>query len=66
MKEFEKKYYTIKETCRILGVSASTAARGLKEGKIMPWTAAVRVGRKVYIPAEAVYKLTSYYQNKVG
>jgi len=53
-------YYTVRETCEILRISPSTATRGLKASKSKPWTAAIRLGRRVLIPQTALNQLTAY------
>jgi len=57
-----KEFYTLKEVVERLRISLSTASRRLKESKEAPWNYAVKIGRRVLIPVEAIQasKLPEY------
>jgi len=57
-------FYTVQEVCEILRISPSSAARGLRAGKDLPWTAARKIGRKVIIPIQAIDNIPNYTTNK--
>jgi len=58
-------FYTIKEVCELLRISPSSAARGLRAGKNLPWTSARKIGHRVIIPIQAINSIPNYSTDKV-
>jgi len=60
-----KIFLTVAETCILLRVSSSTAARRLREGKQIPWSEAKKIGNRILIPVESLNRLPNYISEGV-